>query len=156
MSTTNTFSGQPQTACELCLGNKERKSGGWQPRAETKVQKCPQDTVSPPPSVPPSLVCRSFIIWLLPHGCITAATAPHIMSMFKERRKNASFHQGRKKLPRCARADHVHSRRPELGHQGVRHTEQLAEETRTDIAVINQRDSSPGPGRSRENPRSAQ
>lgn len=120
------------------------------------------ETPSLPFLLPHPLVHCSFTSCLSPHGYIAAATAPHIVSMFKGRRKGkevpaaASCHQGRKKLPRRAGADHTHSRRPEPGRQGVGHTEHLAEQTRTDITVINHCDSSPGAGRSRGKPRSVQ
>lgn len=56
---------------------------------------------------------------------------------------------GKEKAFRMRRADHAHSRRPEPGRQGLGHAGQRAGETRTHIAVVNQRDSSPGAGRGR-------
>lgn len=122
---------------------RQRLSGGLE------TPSLPLPVSHPPPGR------RSLVGCLSPRGYRVAATAPHIVSMFKERRKGeevaatASCHQGRKRPPGRAGADHAHSRRPEPGRQGLGHAGQRAGETRTHIAVVNQRDSSPGAGRGR-------
>lgn len=75
---------QPQATHEERVRNQDRKSGGWRPRAEAKVQKCHREAISFPPVPFPSGGPSSHDC---PLAVKTAATSPHIISMFKGRRK---------------------------------------------------------------------